>query len=231
MAPDPVGCCNNGRSQVQLPRKAVNTTQLSAEQQEIVRVGTAVAQSVIRSHISGRQEAELRTARRMIELVDEIKPQTTLVFGHLCSELPLTTHNARTVFFEVTRELFHDDVNFGRIVTLYAFAGKMAQHFAVSGNGDMTQRIISWVSLLVEKHCQWLQRHGGWDGFEKHFDGHRSRWTIATKGFILAAVGLGVAGCLFIKMKWLQLIPGLWLKKYSNNNLLSKFLSGRFIIG
>lgn len=209
MAPDPVGCCNNGPRRVQLPRKAVPAAstappaaQLTPEQKQIVEAGTAVAEYVICNRNTVREESVQATAKRMVDLVEEIKPQTTVVFNHLCSELTLTTHNARTVFFDVTSELFHDEFNFGRIVSIYAFARHMAQYFDVRGKHEMPQRVISWVTVLLEKKCtDWMLRNGGWDGFQKHFPGPRASWTTATKGILMAAVGLGVAGCLFIKMK------------------------------
>ncbi|KAM5291890.1 bcl-2-related protein A1 [Ctenodactylus gundi] len=93
----------------------------------------------------------------------------------------VSVDTARTVFNQVMEKEFEDGViNWGRIVTIFAFGGvllkKLPQEHVTPDTG--TSREVSYfVAEFIMSHtADWIRQNGGWEnGFVKKFES-RSSW-------------------------------------------------------
>ncbi|XP_059570659.1 bcl-2-like protein 10 [Alligator mississippiensis] len=90
-------------------------------------------------------------------------------------------------------------LNWGRVLALVVFAGSLAAALAERGE-DPARLADVLAAYLAEEQREWLEAHGGWDGFYHFFNRHGSQPadqsnTIST---IMAAAGFGLAGLAFL---------------------------------
>ena len=70
---------------------------------------------------------------------------------------------AQTTFFEIGDQLFEDSINWGRIITFYAFAVEVAEFFLQKGAENMVNNVVSWTAMFVEQKLgSWIKHEGGW---------------------------------------------------------------------
>ncbi|CAI5792916.1 bcl-2-like protein 10 [Podarcis lilfordi] len=93
-------------------------------------------------------------------------------------------------------------LNWGRVVALVVFAGNLAAALAERGARDQTAALAeALAAYLAGEKREWLEAHGGWDGFYHFFNKHGSdaadqNSTISNA--IMAAAGFGLAGLAFL---------------------------------
>ncbi|NP_001274311.1 uncharacterized protein LOC100215682 [Hydra vulgaris] len=140
-----------------------------------------------------RKETEL-----MMRLVEEIEIKHELFLSNMCKRLNLNTENAQSMFHTIAEEIFSDGINWGRIIVLYAFAGKIAEHCRKSNDEQIIDKIALWVAGFVAKKSSWIRDSGrGWNGFIENFDVKQDSWV---QGLFAATLGLGtIAAALYIK--------------------------------
>ena len=94
--------------------------------------------------ISQRHEILFCSIIRRLEIVDR---------SEVCSR-----------FTRVVNELLVDgQLNWGRIVTIYAFAGWLARHCSENGMPDSVQEISECAGTYVaDKLSDWISQQGGW---------------------------------------------------------------------
>lgn len=110
--------------------------------------------------------AESEFCDQFIDLCDELKEQHWNFFEDLIVNLSLTEDNARTVFMTISKMIYEDAVNWGRIFTLYAFAGTFAIHFGKKGETELVGEIPYWIADVFENYLSdWIIDQGGWVSF------------------------------------------------------------------
>lgn len=96
-------------------------------------------------------------------LVSNVRDEKKLLLSGSCHQISLTDDNAQATFFAIADEVFDDAINWGRIVTFYAFAVEVAEYFERQGAPHMINSVINWTTLFVEqKLSTWIKRDGGW---------------------------------------------------------------------
>ncbi|XP_038276624.1 bcl-2-like protein 10 [Dermochelys coriacea] len=89
-------------------------------------------------------------------------------------------------------------LNWGRVLALVVFAGSLAAALAEQGSREEAGRLAEVLAAyLAEEKREWLEAHGGWDGFCHFFNGHGSQPTdqnSTISSAIMAAAGFGLAG-------------------------------------
>ncbi|XP_055273914.1 bcl-2-related protein A1 [Moschus berezovskii] len=88
----------------------------------------------------------------------------------------VSVDTARTIFNQVMEKEFEDGVvNWGRIVTIFAFEGiliKKLQGKCIAPDMDMCKDISYFVAeFITENTGEWIRQNGGWEnGFVKKFE-------------------------------------------------------------
>uniref|UniRef100_A0A3Q1EM73 Apoptosis regulator Bcl-2-like n=1 Tax=Acanthochromis polyacanthus TaxID=80966 RepID=A0A3Q1EM73_9TELE len=102
----------------------------------------------------------------------------------------------------VSRELFRDGVNWGRIVAMMELGGALSTEAAEAGLTCQVDDIAGWMedSLDSPPLRGWIQDNGGWDAFLQLYDSRPpvTSWSLRTVVglVVLGAVGI-ILGVLF----------------------------------
>ncbi|KAG8442474.1 hypothetical protein GDO86_011316 [Hymenochirus boettgeri] len=87
-------------------------------------------------------------------------------FRQISGLLHLTPSTVRLRFAAVVEELFHDGVNWGRIVAFFEFGGVMCVESINREMSPLVDSIVGWMTEYLNRHLQnWIQEQGGWDTF------------------------------------------------------------------
>ena len=112
-------------------------------------------------------------ARTMRRIVDQVRVKHQILFSSMTKKLELPTEEQEDVqeytngnFVAVAEHVFNDRiVNWGRVATLYAFAGEFAKHFV---EHDMPDYVDFCGHVVADFVCDylagWIHQHGGWVG-------------------------------------------------------------------
>jgi hypothetical protein len=100
------------------------------------------------------------------------------ILDSMIAQLHIDHTTVYPAFVALSKELFRDAVNWGRIVALFAFGGKLAVHCARNGMptqhartththiAGMSERVINiaqWVQIFVSTELRpWIDANGGW---------------------------------------------------------------------
>lgn len=106
-------------------------------------------------------------------LTEEIEVRHELVLKNMCERLNVQASTAELTFKLIADEMFADGVNWGRIVVLYTFGGRIATHCRDHKINVAKEDIIRWVGEYVCSLKSWIVKAGGWVNifciFLKHF--------------------------------------------------------------
>lgn len=118
---------------------------------------------VILSLTRSNVECPSELAWKFRSLVSNVRNDKKLLLTGSCHQVSLNNDNAQATFFAIGDELFEDSINWGRIVTFYAFAVEVAAFFIQKGQNVMVNNVISWTALFVDqKLSAWIKHEGGW---------------------------------------------------------------------
>lgn len=118
---------------------------------------------VILSLTRSNVECPSELAWKFRTLVSNVRNDKKLLLAGSCHQVSLSHENAQSTFFAIGDELFEDSINWGRIITFYAFAVEVAEFFIQKGANHMVNNVVSWTSLFVEqKLSAWIKQEGGW---------------------------------------------------------------------
>ncbi len=103
-------------------------------------------------------------AKTMRRTVDEICERHDILFNGMMKKLHITKNNAKETFKNVIEELFNDNqYNWGRIVVVYAFGGRLAQFCVDSNMPDYVDTVGEIVGSYVMNNLgSWIREQGGW---------------------------------------------------------------------
>ena len=105
-------------------------------------------------------------AKTMRRTVDEVCERHDILFKGMMNRLHITPDSAKDTFREVIEELFSDNqINWGRIVVVYAFGGRLARYCVESHSGVDVDTIGQILGNYVSEHLgSWIHQNGGWVG-------------------------------------------------------------------
>ncbi|XP_041031101.1 bcl-2-like protein 10 [Carcharodon carcharias] len=103
----------------------------------------------------------------------------------------------------VVEEMSADEkMNWGRVVSIFAFAGVLCRHLRDSGITMSPEAGPSPVDSLAEsvanylgkERREWIEQNGGWEGFLRFF-GSDDHWQESTvRNMLITVAGFGIAG-------------------------------------
>ncbi|RVE70274.1 hypothetical protein OJAV_G00062220 [Oryzias javanicus] len=104
------------------------------------------------------------------DTANEFELRYALAFNNLHSQLHITPATAYQSFENVMNELFRDNINWGRIVGLFAFGGALCVECVEKEMSPLVDRIVEWMTVYLDNHIQpWIQSQGGWERFAEIF--------------------------------------------------------------
>lgn len=127
-----------------------------------------VAKDVAKEYIYIKVGKQLKNAPRketeiVLRLSEEIEGKHDMLLKSMCNRLNITADNAYKTFCEISEEIFKDDINWGRIVVLYTFAGKLAIHCKNNKMDGMIEKLIQWLGNVIGRKHLWIKEKGnGW---------------------------------------------------------------------
>ena len=106
-------------------------------------------------------------ASTMRRCVEEMLVKHEYLFNGMVNKLHITSDNVALTFHNVVNELFRDgSVNWGRVVSVYAFAGRLAKHLVMHKENDTVEVIhtVSGIcgSIVAHELKDWIEKQGGW---------------------------------------------------------------------
>lgn len=110
---------------------------------------------------NGRVSTNL-TAQNMRRLSDELEQCHQVLLSNMCNTLNMTSDTAHQKFVQVADEVFRDGVNWGRIVALCTFGGRLAQFCARNGMQRSVRDVEQWLGDYISGLSTWIQKQGGW---------------------------------------------------------------------
>ncbi|XP_056428299.1 bcl-2-like protein 10 [Hyla sarda] len=106
-----------------------------------------------------------------------------------------------TILERVAPEVALDGgLNWGRVVVLIAFAGTLVQRHKRRKAGTPRELAGVLSRFLGREHGDWLQRSGGWEGFQNFSNkgNQRGQENSHFSSALMAAAGVGLAGLVFL---------------------------------
>lgn len=92
-----------------------------------------------------------------------IRNEHSSFFESVITTLNVDERTAKTVFMEISRRIYENGINWGRILTLYAFAGTFAVYFASKGSMELVEQIPNWIAEIFDSYLAiWMVQNGGW---------------------------------------------------------------------
>ncbi|OWF51020.1 apoptosis regulator R1-like isoform X1 [Mizuhopecten yessoensis] len=141
------------------------------------------------------QPTEIHTTLR--KMGDEFEERYAVQFSDLGSQLNMSQYNAYPTFNTAVGELFHDGVNWGRIVALFAFSGTLAKKFCQQQMMDLVSSLIDWTSQYLDNQLEnWIESHGGWDGFVEFYEKGNTRRRESPWDNISGVIKYGMLGAI-----------------------------------
>ena len=104
------------------------------------------------------------TASTMRRISDELEEKHTTLLNNMCNQLNSQHGSTHTKFVQVADEVFHDGVNWGRIVAVFTFGAKLAEHYERIGAQENVEEVIEWIGSYISSLSDWIHNHGGWVG-------------------------------------------------------------------
>ncbi|XP_077173711.1 bcl-2-like protein 10 [Paroedura picta] len=158
----------------------------------------------LQHHLGGSALPAGRTAQTLWRVADELESREKSFFRSACSAAALPEPGGAAAHLSRVAAQMEADggLNWGRVVALVVFAGNLAAALAERGARDeigaLSQALVAY--LAGEKR-EWMEAHGGWDGFYHFFNKHGSDTTdqnSTISNAIMAAAGFGLAGLAFL---------------------------------
>ena len=88
------------------------------------------------------------------------------VFNNLPANLKLSPYNARAIYESIIKKVLeNDEVNWGRLVALFAFSGKLAEWFLEQQEVGIVENIVVWLADTISENQEYIDQNGGWVSF------------------------------------------------------------------
>lgn len=81
----------------------------------------------------------------------------------MINRLEITPDTAYQTFRAIVTEIFADGVNWGRVVALFGFGGKLSVKCVQQNMPQLVNSIVDWVSDYVDTNLKsWITSNNGW---------------------------------------------------------------------
>ncbi|KAK7501741.1 hypothetical protein BaRGS_00007172 [Batillaria attramentaria] len=159
---------------------------------QVRREAEVIAEDVILNFGSdGKRKPSNKFCKTMRRTVQELSNRHDIAFKGMVNKLNLDNNNPFQTFVSVADEIFDDgQINWGRIVAVYAFAARLAARDGQKS--DFPKKIALFVGKYVaNKLGKWILDNGGWEAFANYFPDQGEIEDTMWRGLLFTAVGLG----------------------------------------
>ena len=88
------------------------------------------------------------------------------VFNNLPANLKLNPYNARAIYESIIKKVLeNDEVNWGRLVALFAFSGKLTEWFLEQQEVGIVENIVVWLADTISENQEYIDQNEGWVSF------------------------------------------------------------------
>ena len=134
---------------------------------KIVRdIAKSLAKDIVCSYIGRRSSKPPNSyAATLRRTVNEIMEKHEILFKSIVNKLDIDEKNGYSTFVNVVEEMFQDSaINWGRLVSVYAFAASLAKFARSKGMADKYVDNIIELSgnYVANKLGKWILSQGGW---------------------------------------------------------------------
>ena len=99
----------------------------------------------------------------MRNTVDELLVRYEKVFDRINLKLGIDEKTTYTTFESIANEVLEGDINWGRVVAVYAYSGSLARYCVQQGMGSLVDKIGEFTGKYAARVlCDWIKIHGGW---------------------------------------------------------------------
>ncbi|XP_013403667.1 induced myeloid leukemia cell differentiation protein Mcl-1 homolog [Lingula anatina] len=132
-------------------------------------------------------------SKTMRRLVTEILEKHKITFNGMMNKLDLSELNGKETVNGCLEHIFTDhEVNWGRVVTIYAFGSRLMKHCQENDMNTLMDKLPDYVGEYVAtKLGPWIHKQGGWDTFVASFPDKNQMENGIWKGLLVTALGLG----------------------------------------
>ena len=132
-------------------------------------------------------------APNLMKVIERLLSSNENTFKRMVKQLNIgNIQSSKSCLNKVAEELFSDNVcNWGRIVTLYAFAGEVAKSLQPDFGDKVNDEVADELSRFVNQRLsQWINQQKGWDSMNEFFGEENSKESKMPK-VLYALFGLG----------------------------------------
>lgn len=143
----------------------------------------------------------IKTAKTLRKVSMEMEKTNIEFFDKVCENMRIREENAEQAFKIVSEEVLDKKpLNWGRVVSLFTFGGKLAEWFWQTNQEDKIDEIEDWLTDSLSDKETWIKENGGWEGFNKTFPvEHKQNSYNWIKPSILICAGVSLAAVLTFK--------------------------------
>ena len=99
----------------------------------------------------------------MGKLCLELEDTNEQFFEHLSRTLTVTNQNVRATFIAVCKEIIVTGINWGRVVSIFVFAGVLCHHFILHKQPQVVVEVTAVLCEFIDEHIMpWINQNGGW---------------------------------------------------------------------
>lgn len=124
----------------------------------------------------------------------------SITFGGMINKLEIDENiDFHDGFRDVADELFKDDITWAKIVALFAFGARVAQHCSNNHMDDLVKDVADCLAeFAVEKLTPFIREQGGWvrlcEIFPEEKDYEKKLW----QGLLMVGAGLGAVAAMLV---------------------------------
>ncbi len=97
----------------------------------------------------------LKEAEVLIRLNKEIELKHQLLLDNMCDKMKIASENFKQTFHKIAHELFHDNMNLGRLVVLCTSTAKLALY---SNCIKISDEVVVWLGDFLAKQHLWIEK-------------------------------------------------------------------------
>ena len=131
----------------------------------------------------------------MLTMVNKLRradngKMASVLIDHVKKIVPrMTLANGRAILHEISADLYSDQVNWGRVVSLHLFVSLLLEELKRSGRltSEIENEMSRWLGECLVTIGVWIEnQHAGWTDFSEHYCESTVKWEICV--FILHIV-------------------------------------------
>ena len=112
---------------------------------------------------NGKTERFRKTSKTLRKISVELERTHSLFFDNVCTNLKLEPDNAEKIFQTLSEEVLeYESLNWGRVVSLFTFGGKLAEWFWEKQEAEKLEEVEDWLTESLSSKEEWIERNGGW---------------------------------------------------------------------